>query len=320
MSHPPSSHPATRLLAMLELLQAHHRLGGADLASRLGVDERTVRRYARRLGDLGVPVAAERGRYGGYRLMPGYKLPPLMLTDDEATATVLGLLAARRLGLAATAAEAALAKVRRVLPTALGRRVEALRETLGFTLVEREAVTPDVDRVLALAASIRERRRVTLRYRSYQGAESERRLDAHGLVFHSGRWYVTGHDHLSSETRTFRVDRVLEVVPGTETYQIPPDADPVQHVTRSLANVPYEHRVEVLLRLPLEEARRRVPPSVATLSETGEGTLLRMRADSLDGMAALLAGLGGRFTVREPRELEEAVRRLAAALLESVSP
>ncbi|GAA2732549.1 YafY family protein [Actinocorallia aurantiaca] len=312
------SHPTTRVLAMLELLQAHHRLGGAELAERLGVDERTVRRYARRLDDLGIPVVAERGRYGGYRLMPGYKLPPLMLTDDEATAAVLGLLAARRLGLAATAAEAALAKVRRVLPAALGERVEALRETLGFTLAERQAVIPDSDKVLGLAAAVRARRRVTLRYRSHQGAESERELDAYGLVFHSGRWYVTGHDHHSSETRTFRVDRVLTMTPGTATYEIPSDADPVQHVTRSLANVPYAHRVEVVVHTPLEELRKRIPPSVGTLSETSDGTLLSTRADSLDGMAAMLAGLGGRFTVREPPELDDAVRRLAATLLESV--
>src|SRR5437868_11876332 len=99
---------------MLELLQAHHRMSGTDLARRLGVDERTVRRYATRLEDLGIPVTAERGRYGGYRLMPGYKLPPLMLTDDEATAVVLGLLAGRRMGLPSQATESALAKVQRV--------------------------------------------------------------------------------------------------------------------------------------------------------------------------------------------------------------
>ena len=93
---PQPSHPTTRVLAMLELLQANHRIGGAELARRLCVDERTVRRYAARLDDLGVPVAAERGRHGGYRLMPGYRMPPLMLTDDEATAVVLGVLAAWR--------------------------------------------------------------------------------------------------------------------------------------------------------------------------------------------------------------------------------
>ncbi|WP_338070977.1 helix-turn-helix transcriptional regulator, partial [Actinomadura bangladeshensis] len=134
---PQPSHPTTRVLAMLELLQAHHRIGGAELARRLGVDERTVRRYAARLDDLGVPVTADRGRHGGYRLMPGYKLPPLMLTDDEAAAVVLGLLAGRRMGLPGQATETALAKVQRVLPAALRDRVQALRDTLGFTAPDR---------------------------------------------------------------------------------------------------------------------------------------------------------------------------------------
>ncbi|NUW46112.1 helix-turn-helix transcriptional regulator [Nonomuraea rhodomycinica] len=310
------SYPATRMLAMLELLQAHHGLGGRDLAQRLGVDERTVRRYAARLAELGIPVAAERGRYGGYRLMPGYKLPPLMLTDDEATAVVLGLLAGRRLGLAAEATEAALAKIRRVLPATLREQAGALEETLDFTLAERAAPTPASRAVLTLAAAIRDRRRVTLRYRSWQGARTERELDGHGLVFHSGRWYVTGHDHRSGEIRTFRVDRISAVVPGTASYEIPEESDPVRQVTASLARVPYAHLVEVVLHVPLAEASRRVPPSVATLTETPDGALLRMRAESLDGMATMLAGLGFPFTVRSPRELRTAVRRLAQRLLD----
>src|ERR1700731_3185287 len=144
---------------MLELLQAHHRLGGAALAERLGVDVRTVRRYADRLAELGVPVVAERGRYGGYRLMPGYKLPPLMLTDDEAPAVVLALLAGRRLGLPADATESALAKVQRVLPVGLRERVQALQETLGFTLAHREGTSPTTGAVLTLASAAREGRR-----------------------------------------------------------------------------------------------------------------------------------------------------------------
>lgn len=301
---------------MLELLQAHHGMGGRDLAQRLGVDERTVRRYAARLAELGIPVAAERGRYGGYRLMPGYKLPPLMLTDDEATAVVLGLLAGRRLGVAAQATEAALAKIRRVLPATLREQVGALEETLDFTLAERAAPTPASRAVLTLAAAIRDRRRVTLRHRSWKGAQTERELDGHGLVFHSGRWYVTGHDHRSGEIRTFRVDRISSVVPGTASYEIPEESDPVRQVTASLAQVPYAHTVEVTLHVPLAEASRRIPPSVATLTETPDGVLLRTRAESLDGMAAMLAGLGFPFTILSPQELRTAVRRLAESLLE----
>ncbi|TDC77690.1 YafY family transcriptional regulator [Actinomadura sp. 7K507] len=299
---------------MLELLQANPRIGGAELARRLGVDERTVRRYAARLEDLGVPVVADRGRHGGYRLMPGYKLPPLMLTDDEATAVVLGLLAGRRMGLPGQATESALAKVERVLPAALRDRVQALRDTLGFTLAARDAAAPDTGAVLTLAAAARERRRVRLRYRSWKGEETLRDLDTYGLVFHSGRWYVTGHDHRSGEVRTFRVDRVVSAEPGSAGYEIPGGVDPVQHVTRSLARVPYAHEVEVLLETGLAEARRRIPASTATLTEEDGGVLMVTRAERLDGMARMLAGLGFPFVIRRPAELRGHVRALARTL------
>ncbi|XRQ15060.1 helix-turn-helix transcriptional regulator [Actinomadura welshii] len=329
MSYPSPAHPTTRILAMLELLQANHRIGGAELARRLAVDERTVRRYAARLGDLGVPVVAERGRHGGYRLMPGYKLPPLMLTEDEAAAVVLGLLAGRRAGLPGPSAESALAKVQRVLPAALRERIQALRETLGFTLPARGAGGedgaeaagggPGIGAVLTLAAATRERRRVRLRYRSRQGELSERDLDPYGLVFHSGRWYVTGHDHRSGETRTFRVDRVVSAEPGTAGYEIPAGVDPVEQVARSLANVPYAHEVEVLLDTTLAEARRRIPATVATLTGRDGAVVMAARAERLDGMARMLAGLGFPFTVRRPDELRGHVRDLARSLHEQAA-
>lgn len=311
------SHPTTRVLAMLELMQAHQRMSGAALAERLGVDERTVRRYAGRLAELGIPVTAERGRYGGYRLMPGYKLPPLMLNDDEATAVVLGLLAGRRLGLPGDAAESALAKVQRVLPRSLRDRVQALQETLGFTLTSREGAAPATGTVLVLAQAARERRRVGMRYRSWKGSDSERELDPYGLVFHSGRWYFVGHDHRSGQTRTFRADRVLSMELRDATFDVLDDLDPVQHVTQSLAAVPYTHEVEVVLETTLQQAARWIPPSAATLSETRGGVLLRARAESLDGMAQLLAGFGRPFTIRRPDELRDAVRDVAARLAAS---
>ncbi|GAA3936772.1 YafY family protein [Actinomadura viridis] len=333
------SHPTTRILAMLELLQANHRLSGTELARRLRVDQRTVRRYAARLEDLGVPVVAERGRHGGYRLMPGYKLPPLMLNDDEATAVVLGLLAGRRLGLPGQATETALAKVQRVLPDTLRARVQALHDTLGFTLAAGDPAAPATTVLLTLAAAARSRRRLRMRYRSWRptgdpasapvgdpagdpgggpdGDGSERDLDPYGLVFHSGRWYVTGHDHRSAQIRTFRVDRVIsaEPAPGPAgSYDVPPGFDPVQHVTRSLAGVPYTHQVEVWLETTLDQARRRIPATVATLSQDGGGVLMVTRAQRLDGMAQMLAGLGWPFTIRRPEPLRAAVRDLADAL------
>ncbi|MCW2945637.1 MAG: helix-turn-helix, type 11 [Actinoallomurus sp.] len=308
------SHPTTRVLAMLELLQAGREMTGPALAERLGVDERTVRRYALRLADLGIPVEARRGRYGGYRLLPGYKLPPLMLTDDEAVAVVLGLLVGQRLGIAT---ESALDKVRRVLPAALRDRVAALRETLGFTLTPRESTMPDTSVLLVLASAARDRRRVRLTYRSWKGENSERDLDTYGLVFHSGRWYASGFDHRRGEVRTFRMDRVVTVMPIPETYEDPGRFDVVAHVTRSLAAVPYAHEVEVVLVTTPAEARRRIPATVATLTETDGGVLLRARVERLDGMALMLAGLGWPFVIRTPDELRGAVRALGESLVRS---
>ena len=309
------SHPTTRVLAMLELLQARRQLSGAELAAGLGVDQRTVRRYALRLADLGIPVTAERGRYGGYRLLPGYRLPPLMLTDDEAAAVVIGLLAAERLGHPVAGISTALAKIQRVLPATLSERVAALRQTLDFTQYQRKpAVAADTGTVLTLAQAASQHQRVRLRYRSHAEQDSERDLDPYGLVLHSGRWYVTGRDGKSGELRTFRVDRVSEALLSGVSFDPPADFDPVQHVTRSLAAVPYTHEIEVVLATTLANAQRRIPPTVATLAETEGGVLLTGRAEHLPGLAAMLAGLGWPFTVRRPAALVTEVRALSDRL------
>ncbi|GII58316.1 transcriptional regulator [Planotetraspora thailandica] len=309
-----------RVLALLELLQARPGLTGPEIAARLEVDERTVRRYAVRLGDLGVPVEAERGRYGGYRLMPGYKLPPLMLTDDEATAVVLGLLAGRRTGLwvGETATASALAKIQRVLPEALRERVGAVADTVDVTSRSTTAGSgPSGALVLTFAEAVRGRRTVRLAYRSYAGVDSEREFDPYGLVFHSGRWYVTGHDHLSGQVRTFRVDRVAGVEPTDAEFSPPAGFEPAAHVMASLAGVPYEHEFEVLLDTTLEEARRRIPPSVAALAPADGGVRMTGRADRLDGLAQMMAGLGWPFTVIAPGRLRDEVKALARRLVAS---
>jgi predicted DNA-binding transcriptional regulator YafY len=304
-------HPASRILGLLELLQAHHVLGGRELARRLAVDERTVRRYARTLAELGVPVTASRGRYGGYRLAPAYKLPPLMFTDDEAVAVLLGLLAADRIGLATdrSATGTALAKLRRVLPVGLADRVAAVEEALGFTLSRpARAAGPDAGVVLALGTAVAGRQRVEIGYTAWRGAASRRELDPYGLVFHAGRWYVTGHDHRRDEVRTFRLDRISDVVPRPgQGFAVPPDFDPVGTVTRGLARVPYTHEVEVLLEASLDEVRSQLPGTVGTVRAAPGGTLLTCRAESLAGMARLIAGLPWGYTVIRPDELRGAL-------------
>jgi predicted DNA-binding transcriptional regulator YafY len=337
-------HPASRVLAMLELLQAHRSIRGAELAARLAVDERTVRRYAGTLAELGIPVTAERGRYGGYRLLPGFKLPPLMLTDDEAVAVVLGLVAADSLGLAtdAPASAAAEAKITRVLPVALADRLAALRASLGLTMRRREpdaaprqGATPSTaDLLLTLGTATRSQQRLALTYRTPRrrphaddipdaaeaGGEpavrvSRRQVDPYGLVFHSGRWYLVAHDHRSDEIRSFRLDRIAAAVPTGEDFEAPPNFDAVAHVTRQWAGLPWKWEVEVLIEADVAQVRRRIPAAVADVTEVAEGVRLSCRAQSLPGMAQMLAGLGWPFTVVRPDELRTALAEHAAQLV-----
>ncbi len=301
---------------MLELLQAQPGLTGPELARRLQVDGRTVRRYAGTLVDLGVPVQAERGRYGGYRLLPGYKLPPLMLTDDEAVAVVFGLLVAARQGVATPLA---LAKIERVLPAKLRERVQAVRETIEFTAPARDATPPPAGHLLALGEATRAHRRVRVTYRSWRGDDTERDFDPFGVVVHKGRWYTAGHDHRSGEVRTLRLDRIRSIT-GLEVHFEPPAGfDPIAHVVAGLAAVPYQHDVEVLLHTSLAEAARRIPPAAGTLAGHPDGVVLLCRAERLDGMAQMLAGLGWDFTIRRPEELRQEVVALARRLERAAS-
>jgi predicted DNA-binding transcriptional regulator YafY len=310
--------PTARLLALLETLQAQPVATGRELAGRLGIDTRTLRRYVAALQELGIPVEGQRGVGGGYRLRPGYRLPPLMLTDDEAVVVALGLVAAGRLGLdpEGAAADGALAKIHCVLPVELRRRVEALESTLGFTAAATVGAPVPGDTVLLLADSIRRRRRVRTGYRSFSGATSLRELSPHGLVVHAGRWYLAAHDHGRDDARTFRVDRMSRPTIGDEAALAPPDGfDAVAHVRRSLARVPWTWEVEVVLHAPLARVAERVGPTLAELTEADGGTLLTMRVESLDWMASLLAGLDVDFTVRRPDELRASVGELAGRLL-----
>lgn len=312
--------PTARLLELLELLQAQPLITGREIADRLEIDPRTVRRYVEALQDLGIPVEGQRGVGGGYRIRPGYRLPPLMLTDDEAVAVALGVQAAGRFGLSgsAEAAEGALVKIHRVLPDGLRRRVEALEATLDFTSRTRSVAPVRGDTVLLLADVIRRRRRVRGTYRAFSGAETRRELSPHGLVVHSGRWYLAAHDHLRDDLRTFRVDRMRRLRAISEpAVDAPAGFDAVSYVSTSLARVPWRWEVEVLLAIPVGEAARRVPATLAELVDEEGGTVLRMWVGSLDWMATVLAGLGCDFSIRRPDELRTSVRELGERLARS---
>ncbi|MFD8749632.1 helix-turn-helix transcriptional regulator [Kitasatospora sp. NPDC059577] len=283
------SRPTGRVLTLLELLQAGGTRTVAELADRLGVDGRTVRRYVGHLVDLDVPVESVRGRYGGYRLSPGYRLPPLMLDDDEALAVLLGLVAGPRTGLATaqrTAAETAAAKIRRVLPRHVARRLDALLDSLSFTgrtdLTDRAgrpdltghpdrpdtAVAPEAEVLLTLADAVRHRRPVAVRYTDRNGSTTERTLHPYGIVAHGGRWYVTGEDPGIGEDRTFRLDRITGARAQPGTFDAPAGPDPAQRVLSGFATAGYRHEVVVRIRATAERIRVHLPGSVATLEDS----------------------------------------------------
>jgi predicted DNA-binding transcriptional regulator YafY len=304
--------PTTRVLTVLELLQSHQQMSGPELAERLEVNARTVRRYITMLQDLGIPVEAERGRHGTYRLRPGFKLPPLMFTEEEALALTLGLLAARKLGLAvaAPAVEGALAKIERVLPQALRQRVQAVQETLVFDF-NLPTAAPSSEVVSTLCQAVQEGRQVELGYQAWQAEITQRIVELYGLVCRSGFWYAVGYCHLREGVRVFRLDRVVRAEICPSTYIRPADFDCLGYVTRSIAMMPAKWLVDVLLQTTLEEAQRMVPPALATLEQAPEGVVLRCYTEHLDWIAHFLAGLDCPLEIRQPAELRQALQSLA---------
>jgi predicted DNA-binding transcriptional regulator YafY len=322
--------PTVHVLTLLELLQSGGVRTTAELADRLGVDERTVRRYVDHLIDLDVPVESVRGRYGGYRLAAGYRMPPLMLSDDEALAVLLGLLSGRRAGLmtaTGTASETAAAKIRRVLPGRLAGRLEAVLESLAFTAEPAEFPAPEAGVLLTVADAVRHHRPLSIRYTAADGRRSERILHPYGLVSHSGRWYVTGADPRIGEDRTFRLDRIADArtVPGS--FEPPADLDPARRVLSGLVQAPYRHQVALRIQGTVEQVRARLPVSVATVtalpsetnSDPGTGPWYRveLRAERLDWLPPVLAALDLPFVIECPDELRDLVLALADRLATS---
>jgi predicted DNA-binding transcriptional regulator YafY len=265
------------------------------------------------LQEMGVPVEAERGRYGAYALRPGFKLPPMMFTDEEALALALGLLSARRLGLsgAAPAVEGALAKLERVMPDALRERVRTFEEAVVPAAVAPSRL-PAGEIVVTLSAAVRERRRVRMRYRSGLSEETQRDVDPYAVVQGEVYWYALGYCHLRDGRRLFRLDRVLAVEPLDEAFERPPGLDTPERVLRALADMREDRwSVEVLLEASPSEAREQVPTMGISLEETPSGVLLRSSTSDLGWMARVLAGLSFPFVVRRPPELREALRRHA---------
>src|SRR3954451_2950913 len=308
--------PSVRTLRLLSLLQTRRYWSGADLARRLGVSVRTLRRDVDRLRELGYPVEAQRGVAGGDALAPGAALPPLVLDGDEAVALAVGLQAAAAVevaGMAETSVRA-LAKVVQVMPARLRRRVEALRAmtvpAAWGTSGSRGAVDPTVLTTVALAC--RDTERLAFGYTSADGAPSERSVEPFRLVSLGRRWYLVGYDLDRGDWRTFRLDRLIGPK-GTGARFAPrrfPAADAASFVRDRLADVPWGIAVEAVVEAPAEVVRSRIG-RWATVEDGGpQRCRVRMDADNLDWPATGLAMTGAEFSVVSPPELRDHLREM----------
>jgi predicted DNA-binding transcriptional regulator YafY len=305
-------HPTGRVLTVLELLQSRPSISGPELAARLEMDVRSVRRYITILQDVGIPVEATIGRHGGYRLRPGFKLPPLMFTEEEATAILLGLLASTwiEVGMSSAAIEGALAKVSRVLPLRARERLDALAAHLVL-LPHDQSARPDAELLINLSEAIQQRQRIAIDYRSHQDQASHRTVEPYGITGWKGHWYLVAYCCLRQDHRMFRLDRIQHMRRLPDSFERPEDFDYEAYIREHYTSVSARWHVEVEFQAALYTVQQKIPASYGTLAATPTGVLLTGQYDSIDSIARYLVALQLPFVVHRPPELREALLRLA---------
>ncbi|MER6101477.1 YafY family protein [Streptomyces sp. NPDC001832] len=314
---------SARLLRLLSLLQAHRDWSGADLAERLGVTPRTVRRDVGKLRELGYPVNASSGTGGGYQLGAGAQLPPLLLDDEEAVAVAVGLRTAAGNGVQGIgeASVRALAKLEQVLPTRLRRRVNALNTFTVPLLRGPVASTADPGVLTELAGACRDSERLRFEYRDHSGSVSRRTVEPHRLVCTERRWYLVAWDLDRADWRTFRADRITPTPPHGP--RCPPRDAPAEdlaaYVSKGISTTVYATHALIRLKTGIERAAERILPTSGVLEADGaDSCLLRTGAASLDVLVIHVMLLGIDFEVVEPPELKDAITaardRLSRAL------
>ncbi|MGR6920623.1 helix-turn-helix transcriptional regulator [[Actinomadura] parvosata] len=308
-------HTSARLLRLLSLLQTRRDWSSADLAERLGVAPRTVRRDVERLRALGYPVHSAPGVAGGYRLAAGADLPPLLLDDEEAVAVAVGLRTAANgtvTGIEETSLRA-LAKLEQVLPARLRHRVNTLQT--HTVRINREGPTVDAEVLTRVAAACRDREQLRFDYTGHDGAGACRRAEPYGLVSKGNRWYLVAWDTDRRDWRTFRADRMRLRTPNGPRFapREPPEPDVAAWVQRRLAHEMWPVEARFLLHAPAERVAGRVAGTVEPLD--GERCLLTLRGDDPHLMAVVVAFLDVDFEVLEPVELKERLRALGSRLI-----
>ena len=305
-------YPSTRLFSVLELLQAHTHLTGTEIADRLEVDGRTVRRYVTRLQEMGIPIETTKGRYGGYRLEQSFKLPPLVFQSDEILALTMGLMFTRRLNLSGVAAASnrAMHKIERVMPPRMVEQMETLSQVVEMEQPE-EWYNLSADIVLNVSQAVHDKRTIWIRYGDREKQGSSRKVDPYALVFMIGMWYVAGYCHLRKALRTFRVDRIRDLKILSLSFEKPADFDANRHVEESIARTPNNWQVRILFKQTLEEVRAQFPKTVAMFEVTNEGVIAATLTDRLERTALFLLGLKSEFQILDPPEMKAVLKNLA---------
>lgn len=297
------------MLKLLSLLQSRTSWGGSELASRLEVTERTVRRDVDRLRILGYPVEALPGRYGGYQLGRGGQMPPLLLSDDEAVAVALGLRSAVDGSIAGLeeSATSTLSKLEQLLPAHLATRVRALHQSTASMLYSGERPTVDAAHLVMLAGACSATERVRFAYTDKGGKLSHRLVEPIGLVRSGVRWYLVARDVDRMDWRTFRLDRMADVEAIGTTFEISERPDPVALVAEGIALGSFPFRARIRIPLPVEEATRLIPRTFAVLEGEDGATIADIGSVSIDRMVSYLAGVDPPCEVLDPPELRRAL-------------
>jgi len=307
-------HPTGRVLTVLELLQSRPGLTGPEIAARLETDVRTVRRYVSKLQDVGIPVRSSAGRYGGYSLKPGYKLPPLIFDQHEATAIVLGLLVSPWLEITQSpaAVDGALSKITRVLPQAARKRVQAMSSIMILSSTD-DATRPNASLLLLLGDCVQQRECVEMDYVAEGGARTHRVVEPYGLVGRKGKWYLVGFCKLREDFRVFRIDRIQNPHGLPQTFTPKTGFDFRAHAIEYLENRNARWLVRIVFQLPISQIRDRIPASLGTLRQVQGGTRLEWRVNDLYCAARYLMERDIPFLIEDPPELRDELKRLARA-------
>ena len=313
-------HPTTRLLTILELLQAHPSLSGEALARRLEVEPRSVRRYITMLQDMGMPIEAVRGPGGGYQLRPGFKLPPLLFSEEEATAIVLGLLGTSwlEIGQPSVAVQGALAKVLRVLPVRARERLNAMLSNLVMSSHERES-RPEAALLLDLSEAIQQRRRVAIDYRSHHDEVTHRTIEPYGLAGWWSQWYLVAYCCWRQGYRLFRLDRLQAMQVLVETFTRAEDFDLQSYMREHLGKVSSRWQIEVEFQAALYTVQQKIPSGYGTLTEMPTGVLFQTQHGDLPDVARFLVTRNLPFVVHEPPELRAELLQIAERITQSAT-